>query len=131
MKNVKKAVITTEYNCDLCGKQMVIKWGRFGKFLACMGFPECKYTKSIPTGYVCPAEGCGGELVRRQSKGRRVFYGCSNYPKCDFVSWNKPANKACTACGNNYLLEKYTKAKGNFLQCPDCKNITSLEESTV
>ncbi|MBU1864383.1 MAG: type I DNA topoisomerase [Candidatus Omnitrophica bacterium] len=85
LKSVKKTVIETKYSCDTCGKPMVMKWGRFGKFLACAGFPECKYTKSIPTGYRCPTPDCNGELVRRQSKRRSFFYGCSNYPTCTYV----------------------------------------------
>lgn len=85
MKSVKQAPIPTDYKCALCGKQVMIKFGRFGKFMACSGFPECKYTRSIPTGFFCPQEGCGGELVKRRAKGRRAFYGCSNYPKCTYV----------------------------------------------
>jgi DNA topoisomerase-1 len=85
MKSVKQAPIPTDYKCDVCGKQLFIKFGRFGKFMACAGFPECKYTRSIPTGYFCPEPGCGGELVKRRAKGRRAFYGCSNYPKCTHV----------------------------------------------
>jgi len=85
MKSVKPEPIPTEYKCDLCGKQLMIKFGRFGKFLACSGFPDCKYTRSLPTGFFCPEPGCGGELVKRRGKGRRSFYGCSNYPKCTHV----------------------------------------------
>ncbi|MCI0597347.1 MAG: DNA topoisomerase, partial [candidate division Zixibacteria bacterium] len=85
MKNIKRHVVPTEYTCDVCGKGMVIKWGRFGKFLACTGFPECRYTRSIPTGFRCPEPGCGGDLVKRMSKKKRTFYGCSNYPKCHHV----------------------------------------------
>lgn len=86
MKNFKRESIPTEYKCDLCGKQLLIKFGRFGKFLACSGFPECKYTRSLPTGFYCPQPGCGGELVKRKAKGRRAFYGCSNYPKCTYTA---------------------------------------------
>jgi len=85
MKSVKQAPIPTDYKCDVCGKQLFIKFGRFGKFMACAGFPQCKYTRSIPTGFFCPETGCGGELVKRKAKGRRAFYGCSNYPKCTYV----------------------------------------------
>ncbi len=85
MKSVKQDPIPTEHICALCGKQLFIKFGRFGKFLACAGFPECKYTRSLPTGFFCPEPGCGGELVKRKAKGRRAFYGCSNYPKCTHV----------------------------------------------
>ncbi|HOW58502.1 MAG TPA: type I DNA topoisomerase [Candidatus Omnitrophota bacterium] len=85
MKSVKPAAVPTEYKCDICGKFLWIKFGRFGRFLACSGFPECKYTRSLPTGFYCPEPGCGGELVKRKGKGRRSFYGCSNYPKCTYI----------------------------------------------
>jgi len=90
MKNFKQEAVPTEYKCDTCGKFLVIKFGRFGKFLACSGFPDCKYTRSIPTGFFCPEPGCGGELVKRKAKGRRSFYGCSNYPRCTYVTNNLP-----------------------------------------
>ncbi len=85
MKSVKQAPIPTDYKCDLCGKQVFIKFGRFGKFMACSGFPECKYTRSLPTGFFCPEPGCGGELLKRRAKGRAAFYGCSHYPTCKYA----------------------------------------------
>jgi len=121
----------SDETCDKCGKQMVFKIGRFGRFLACSDYPKCKNTKPIPLGVKCPKEECNGDIIERRSRRGKTFYGCSRYPKCDFVSWNKPVNRSCNACGNNYLLEKYTKARGNFLQCPECKHIETLEESTV
>ena len=90
MKNFRKEVVPTEYSCTVCTKPMVIRWGRFGKFMACSGFPECKTTRSIPTGFFCPEPDCGGELVKRRGKNRRVFYGCSNYPKCSHVANKLP-----------------------------------------
>ncbi|MBN1687801.1 MAG: type I DNA topoisomerase [Candidatus Omnitrophica bacterium] len=90
MKSVRREVIPTDHICDICGKTMVIKWGRFGKFIACSGFPDCKYTRSIPTGFRCPEPNCGGDLVKRRSKNRRTFYGCSNYPECKFISNKLP-----------------------------------------
>jgi DNA topoisomerase-1 len=122
---------TSDEICNKCGKPMVYKVGRYGRFLACSDYPTCKNTKPIPLGIKCPRADCGGEVIERRSRRGKTFYGCSNYPKCDFVNWNKPVNKSCPACGNNYLVEKYTKAKGNFLQCPECKIIetTSREES--
>ena len=121
----------SDEKCEKCGHPMVIKVGRFGKFLACSHYPECKNTKPIPLGIKCPKADCGGDVIERRSKRGKTFYGCSNYPKCDFVSWNRPANKKCDTCGNNYLLEKYSKAKGNFLECPECKNIISLEGNST
>lgn len=115
----------TDEKCEKCGGNMVIKSGRFGRFMACSNYPTCKNTKPIPLGISCPK--CGSDVVARKTKKGRTFYGCSKYPDCDFVSWNKPVNQACPECKNNYLLEKYTQAKGNFLQCPECK-ITIAEE---
>jgi len=89
MKSVKKEVTPTDQVCELCGRPMVIKWGRRGKFLSCSGFPECKNAKSIGSGVKCPQAGCGGELVERRSK-RGLFYGCSNYPKCTYITKRLP-----------------------------------------
>jgi DNA topoisomerase-1 len=92
-QNIKKEVVTTEEVCDKCGKPMVIKWGRKGKFLSCSAFPACRNSKSIGSGVKCPESGCGGELVERRSK-RGFFYGCSNFPNCKFTSRDLPADKA-------------------------------------
>jgi len=89
MKDVKKEVGTTDETCSLCGKPMIIKWGRRGKFLSCSDFPACKNAKSISSGVKCPTAGCGGELVARRSK-RGPFYGCTNYPKCTYVARKLP-----------------------------------------
>jgi DNA topoisomerase-1 len=124
---------TSDEMCSKCGKPMVYKVGRYGRFLACSDYPTCKNTKPIPLGIKCPLKDCGGDVIERRSRRGKTFYGCSNYPNCDFVNWNKPVNKSCPECGNNFLVEKYTKAKGNFLQCPECKMIetSSREESIV
>ncbi len=90
MTNVKRAPKPTSYVCDVCGKHLVEKWGRFGKFLACSGFPDCKYTRSMPTGVRCGRPECNGELVRIQSKKGRRFYGCSTYPACTFTANRLP-----------------------------------------
>ncbi len=90
MKNMKQEPIPTEHPCPVCGKIMVIKWGRFGKFMACSGFPECKTARPIPLGVKCPEPNCGGDLVKRLSKKRRVFYGCSKYPACTHISNKLP-----------------------------------------
>lgn len=99
--------------CELCGKPMVIKAGRFGDFIACSGYPECKNTKPIikTIGVKCP--NCGKDIVARKSKRGRLFYGCSGYPDCKTVFWNKPTGKRCPEC-NSILLEKKTKNK-NFV----------------
>ncbi len=99
--------------CELCGKPMVIKAGRFGDFIACSGYPECKNTKPIikTIGVKCP--NCGKDIVARKSKRGRIFYGCSGYSDCKTVFWNKPTDKRCPEC-NSILLEKKTKNK-NFV----------------
>jgi DNA topoisomerase-1 len=88
-ENIKKEVIITDEVCDKCGKPMIVKWGKRGKFLSCSGFPECKNSKSITSGVKCPQAGCGGELIERRSK-RGFFYGCSNFPKCTFTCRTLP-----------------------------------------
>ncbi len=94
MRNVRREAVPTDETCDVCGKQMVIRWGRFGQFLACSGFPECRYTKSIPTGFRCPQPDCNGDLVKRKAKkGGRIFYGCSNYPKCTYITRKLPKDQ--------------------------------------
>ncbi len=104
----------TDVICELCGRKMVVKTGRFGKFLACPGYPECKNTKKLvkEAGGVCPK--CGGKILIKKSKSNRVFYGCENFPSCDFVSWNPPTDKACPKCGKT-LFKK--KGKNGELYC--------------
>lgn len=96
----------TDIICEKCGKRMVIKSGRFGKFIACPGYPECKNIKNIviETGADCPK--CGGKVIEKKSRKGRVFYGCSNYPNCDFVSWNEPVNEKCPQCGKILYRKK-------------------------
>lgn len=98
----------TDEVCERCGKPMVIKHGRFGRFMACSGYPDCKNTKPIMKTIGVPCPKCGKDLVERRSRKGRVFYGCSGYPDCDQVYWNKPINRACPKCGA-LLVEKKTK----------------------
>ena len=121
----------TDYTCELCGKPMVKKLGRYGYFLACSGFPECKNTKPVPLAD-CPRPGCDGKIVERRSrKGRgrgKVFYGCTNYPECDFVTYDKPTNQKCPKCGQ-FLVEKTDKQRGTYKACinPDCDYLHTVE----
>ena len=108
-----------EEACPDCGKPLQIRSGRFGNFIACTGYPDCRHTRPIPLGVPCPK--CGGDLAERRSKRGKTFYGCTKYPNCDFVSWNRPVNRACEACGHAYLVQKYSQAKGRYLACPQCK----------
>lgn len=111
----------TGETCDKCGRPMVLKISRYGRFLACAGYPDCKTTKPYSTGVPCPKEGCPGKVVERKTKTGRTFYGCSEYPKCDFVSWYRPVNTPCPSCHCSYIEERYTQAKGEYLRCPQCK----------
>ncbi len=115
----KKPDVMLEEKCPQCGSQMVIKHGRFGEFTACSNYPKCKYVKQKTVGVACPKPGCEGELVERRSKRGKVFYGCSRWPDCDFVTWNRPLPEACPACGSPYLVEKTTKSRGTFKACPN------------
>jgi DNA topoisomerase-1 len=113
---IRKPETTTEI-CEKCSSPMIVKFGRFGKFLACSAYPECKTTKAISTGVKCPKPECEGDITSRVSKRGRAFYGCSKYPKCDFVSWDKPISRPCPVCKNPFLVEKYSKKKGAFIKC--------------
>jgi DNA topoisomerase I len=119
--------------CPNCGKNLVVKQGRFGEFTACTGYPECKYIKHKTTGALCPKD--GGDIVERKSRRGKVFYGCVNYPKCDFVSWNKPILEPCPKCGWAFLTEKITKRHGRQLICVneacDYVRAEELEEATA
>jgi DNA topoisomerase-1 len=104
-----------EEKCPNCGKNLVIKQGRFGEFTACTGYPECRYVKMKSTGVLCPKD--GGDVVERKSRRGRVFYGCANYPKCDFTLWNKPLIETCPKCKWPFLTEKITKKLGRQVIC--------------
>jgi DNA topoisomerase-1 len=116
--------------CDKCGKPMVYKHGRFGRFMACSAYPQCKNIKSEGTGVKCPEAGCTGEIIKKVSKRGKVFYSCDQYPKCTFALWDKPEAETCPDCGSPYLLEKDTKKEGHHLRCPDknCGYRKDLEE---
>jgi len=99
--------------CPTCAKPMAIKNGRYGRFLACTGYPECRTTQPIATGVKCPQEGCTGELIEKQSRKGKVFFSCNTYPKCTFATWNRPVAEACPQCASSYL-----EARGTALICP-------------
>ena len=114
----------TDKQCAKCGRPMVIKRGKFGEFLACTGYPECKTTQSlnnqgpaISSGVKCPEINCDGELVERTSKRGKKFYGCSRFPECTFALWEKPIPQACPRCNAPFIVEKTTKKDGTFLTC--------------
>lgn len=122
VERVKLPVELVDETCPKCGKPLAIKMGRYGKFLACSGYPECKYTQSyqLKTGVKCPE--CGSELVQRVSKKKRVFYGCSNYPECTFAVFYKPLPDPCPKCGG--LLTQY---RGRLTRCTKCDYKGKLE----
>ena len=122
----------TDKVCEKCGKMMIKKLGRFGFFLACSGFPECHNTKSIPLAK-CPMPGCNGEIVARKTKGRgKEFYGCTNYPTCNFISHFKPIDQYCPKC-NWFLVEKFDKKNGTYKSCinPDCDYLHTADDETI
>lgn len=119
MKEVELKDEVSDENCDKCGRPMVYKMGRFGKFLACSGFPDCRNAKPIvkEIGVTCPS--CKqGHIVERRSKRGRIFYGCDRYPECDFVSWDPPVSEPCPNCGS-MMVKKRTK-NGTNIQCTEC-----------
>lgn len=119
MKEIEIQDEVSDEVCEKCGEPMVYKMGRFGKFLACSGFPDCRNTKPIviDTGVTCPT--CQkGSIVERRSKKGRIFYGCDQYPECEFVSWDKPVQRACPQCGE-LMVEKRNR-KGAHVKCTKC-----------
>lgn len=126
---LEKVDLEPEYSgdtCEVCGRPMVYKLGRYGKFLACSGFPECRHTKAIVTSIGVKCLACGGEIIQRKSRGGRAFYGCTNYPKCRYVSWDKPVEEKCPACGTQ-LAEKTLRSGEVVRSCPnaDCPSNSS------
>lgn len=118
----------TDFVCEKCGRKMIKRLGRYGYFIACSGFPECKNAKGISFG-VCPK--CKGDITLKRSKKGREFYGCSNYPKCDFVSWDKPIQTPCPKC-NGLMVERQIKNKGLFKVCikEDCGYSEEISEDS-
>ena len=118
-KEISKVVIedkVSDVPCEKCGRMMVIKKGRFGEFLACPGYPECKNAKPIVEKLDVPCPKCGKTIVAKKSKKGKKFFGCSGYPECDFVSWYEPVKEKCPEC-DSYMVLKYSKSKGKYIQC--------------
>ncbi len=113
--------------CPQCGKPLIVKFGRFGKFIACSGFPDCRYTTPYleKIGVACPT--CGGDLVERRSKRGRVFYGCANYPTCNFASWQRPLPQPCPNCGG--LLTQASKTRAKCQRCEHWVDLDKLESA--
>jgi DNA topoisomerase-1 len=116
----ENGTILADQKCELCGAPMMIKMSRYGRFLSCSKYPECKFTRPFSIGVSCPEESCDGSLIERRTKRGRIFFGCSNYPKCRFATWDKPVNQPCPNCEAKFLVEKSSKAKGEYLKCIKC-----------
>jgi DNA topoisomerase-1 len=122
----RKPAEPTNYICHECGAPMLKRGGRTGDFLGCSRFPKCRGTRSMPTGVMCPKD--GGELAARRSKKRgKIFYGCGNYPNCDFVAWDKPVREHCPECGYEGAEAKFTKSRGEYRKCLKCANEWDVE----
>jgi DNA topoisomerase-1 len=121
MKGERKQAELTDYKCPECGEPMLIRHGRAGDFLGCSKFPKCRGTRSMPTGVRCPKD--GGEITERRSKKRgKTFYGCENYPNCDFVVWDKPVPEECPECHYIGAESKSNKTRGAYRKCVSCGN---------
>ena len=126
---IEQTVEESDEICDKCGANMIIKTGKFGKFLACPNYPECKNTKSIDEVVaVCPK--CGGDILKKRTKAKKIFYGCKNYPKCDFASWDIPYSELCPKCNSSMVVKHY--ASYSHVKCTKCdynkKNINKKIE---
>jgi DNA topoisomerase-1 len=123
MEKVPLADQTTGEKCDKCGHDMIIKWGRYGKFIGCSNFPDCRNTKPYleKIGVQCPE--CGGDLAEKRSRKKRIFYGCSNYPECNFVSWKKPLPQACPVCGGLLVVKNK-----QWAQCINCEEQVAMKK---
>jgi DNA topoisomerase-1 len=116
----------SDRTCPKCERAMLVKQGRYGPFLACSGYPECKHTESLggenngnSIGVGCPEDKCDGRIVEKTSRRGKIFFSCSRYPDCTFASWDKPLDRSCPICSSPYLVEKTTKRQGTFVACPN------------
>src|SRR5687768_3159239 len=130
LRGERKAAVMTDQICHECGAPMVIRQGRSGEFLGCSRFPKCRGTRSMPTGVKCPKDG-GDIAVRRSKKRGKAFYGCANYPACDFVIWDKPVPEVCPECGYVGAEAKSNKTRGEYRRCISCANEWEPLDATV
>lgn len=130
-RNMKKISYHSKELCSECQQPMEIKSSRYGKFLACTGYPQCTNKKSLlnKINMACPQDYCDGEIISRRSKTGKTFYGCSNFPGCQYASWHEPTNTRCSECGS-FLLKKTSKSDHLYLQCSndDCKKTASIKD---
>jgi DNA topoisomerase-1 len=124
MPEAKAELEKVDKLCPVCGKDLVIRWGRFGKFISCSGFPDCRHTEPFlqKIEVVCPK--CHkGDVVERKTRRGRVFYGCSRYPECDFTSWKKPISDPCPKCQGTLVI-----TNKHEVQCLDCEEVFLLDD---
>ncbi|MPN20228.1 DNA topoisomerase 1 [bioreactor metagenome] len=133
-QDVEKVTIEDEISeelCPNCGKNLVVKRGRYGKFLACPDYPECKHTQPIVEKLDVKCPKCSeGDVVAKKSRKGNKFFGCSRYPECDYVSWYEPTTEICQKCGS-MMHKRYSKAKGTYLACSNdaCKATRVIEKT--
>jgi len=121
--------VETDEVCDQCSSPMVVKTGRYGRFLACSGYPDCKNVKPYFLGIQCPEDDCGGQLVEKQSRKGKIFFGCNNYPSCKFASWDRPVDRKCSHCDAGLLYEKSSRSSALTLYCRVCNTQHESENS--
>ena len=118
-ERVKVPEEVTEEICPNCGKNLVIKSGRFGKFMACPGYPACKFTKTIVVDTHVPCPKCGGKILKKRSKSGKTYFGCEHNPTCDFMTWDEPLEKKCEKCGSP-LFKRTGRGRGTYCSNPEC-----------
>ncbi len=121
IKVVDRQNVETGFTCEKCGSPMVLKKGRYGEFLACSAYPECRNTMPVPTGVKCPEEGCDGDIIKKSSRRGKTFYGCNRYPACKYASWDRPVQMECPACGSPVLVVAKEEGDTKYLKCPNKK----------
>ncbi len=118
----------TGKSCPDCNNPLVIKRGRYGRYVGCSNYPDCRHTESLGTDIACPKTGCEGEIVEKTSRKGKLFFGCGRYPDCDYATWNKPVLYSCE-CGHYFVEQRSNKTRGSYYSCPECKNsYDSIEE---
>ena len=119
LDKVKVPEVESDEVCEMCGRRMVIKTGRYGKFLACPGYPTCKFTKTIVVDMQVPCPKCGGKILKKKSKTGKVYYGCEHNPSCDFMTWDEPLTKKCEKCGSA-LFKRTGRGRSTYCSNPEC-----------